>query len=85
MLGRIDRRCRQGTGRFDLPFGGISVILVGDISQLPPILEKVLYHKNPNETTGFLIYRLFDKVVDKVVNLTKNEMSKLENNDQKRF
>ena len=84
MLGWIDRRCRQGTGRFDLPFGGISVILVGDIAQLPPVLEKVLYHKKPNEeneTTGFFIYRLFDKVV----NLTKNERSKGENNDQKRF
>ena len=84
MLRWIDRRCRQGTGRFDLPFGGISVILVGDIVQLPPVLEKGLYHKKPNEeneTTGFLIYRLFDKVA----NLTKNERSKGENNDQKRF
>ena len=36
MLGWIDRCCRQGTGRFYLPFGGISVILVGDIAQLPP-------------------------------------------------
>ena len=81
MLGWIDRRCRQGTGRFDLPFGGISVILVGDIAQLPPVLEKVLYHKKPNETTGFFIYRLFDNVV----NLTKNERSKGENNVQKRF
>ena len=75
MLGWIDRRFRQGTGMFDLPFGGISVILGVDIAQLPPVLEKVLYHKKPNEeneTTGFLIYRLFDNVV----NLNKNEKSK---------
>ena len=78
MLGWIDRRCRQGTGRFDLPFGGISVILVGDIAQLPPAMDKVLYHKQPdeeNETTGFFIYWLFKKVI----NLTQNERSKGEN------
>ena len=84
MLGWIDRICRQGTGRFDLPFGGISVILVGNRPQLPPAMDKVLYHKQPdeeNETTGFFIYRLFAKVI----NLTQNERSKGKNNDQKRF
>ena len=84
MLGWIDRRYRQGTGMFDLPFGGISVILVGDIAQLPPVMDIVLYHKQPdeeNETTGFFIYRLFNKVI----NRTQNERSKGEINDQKRF
>ena len=84
MLGWIDRRCRQGTGRFDLPFGGISVILVGDIAQLPPVMDKVLCHKQSdeeNETTSFFVYQLFDKVI----NLTQNERSKGGNNDQKRF
>ena len=57
MLGWIDRRCRQGTGRFDLPFSIISVILVGDIAQLSPVMDKVIYYKGPleeNETSGFL-------------------------------
>ena len=47
-------------------------------------MDKVVYHKRPNkecETLGFFIYRLFDKVV----NLTKNERSKGENDEQKRF
>ena len=47
MLGWIDRRCRQGTGNFDEPFGGLSIILTGDIAQLSPVLDKVLYHKKP--------------------------------------
>ena len=84
MLGWIDRRCRQGTGNFDLPFGGISIILVGDIAQLPPVLDKVLYHKKPDDeiaTTGFCVYNEFDKVVK----LTKNERSKGEDSNQKRF
>lgn len=33
----LDRRCRQGTGRNDVPFGGLVVVLVGDPAQLPPV------------------------------------------------
>ena len=44
LFGWIDKRCRQGTGFTDKPFGGISIILVGDIAQLPPVGDKVLYH-----------------------------------------
>ena len=40
MLSWIDSRCRQGKALEHLPFGGISVILVGDIAQLPPVLDK---------------------------------------------
>ena len=83
-LGWIDKRCRQGKGNTDVPFGGVNVILVGDIAQLPPVLDKVLYHKKPDEEismTGFCVYNEFDKVVK----LTKNERSKGEDINQKRF
>ena len=33
LLGWIDCRCRQATGQIDKAFGGLSVILVGDIAQ----------------------------------------------------
>ena len=78
LLGWIDKRCRQGTGDSDIPFGGISIILVGDIAQLPPVGDLVLYHKKPKGevgTMGFCMYRKFTKVVK----LTVNERSKGEN------
>ena len=46
MFGSIDRRCRQATGRMTELFGGISLILVGDVAQLPPVSDKVLFHSN---------------------------------------
>ena len=44
----------------EILFGGISVILVSDIAQLPPVMDKVLYHKPTDEfgTAGFSVYIL---------------------------
>ena len=39
-LGWIDCRLRQANGLRDKVFGGYSVILVGDIAQLPPVSDK---------------------------------------------
>ena len=75
LLGWIDKRCRQGTGEVDKPFGGISIILVGDIAQLPPNGDKVLYHKKPNGevgTMGFCMYKKFTTIIK----LTVNERTK---------
>lgn len=44
LLAQIDKRLRQATGRISEPFGGVSIILVGDILQLPPVGDKPLYH-----------------------------------------
>ena len=66
MLGWISKRLKQATGKTQLPFGGISVILIGDIAQLPPVSDKVLYHDNPSNevsTEGFYVYNLFNCVV----------------------
>ena len=71
MLGWIDSRCRQATGRTDTTFGGISVILVGDIAQLPPVGDKPLYHSLPKterQMQGLLLYHEFKKVVKLTVN-----------------
>ena len=81
----IDRRCKRATGQHSVPFGGISIILVGDIAQLPPITDKVLYHNNrptgDMATTGFCAYRQFMKVVK----LTVNERAKGSNIMQEDF
>ena len=71
MLGWIDSRCRQATGRTDTTFGGISVILVGDIAQLPPVGDKPVYHSLPKterQMQGLLLYHEFKKVVKLTVN-----------------
>ena len=47
MFGWINKRCKEATGHTTVPFGGISVILVGDIGQLPSISDKVIYHTKP--------------------------------------
>ena len=48
MFAWINRRCKQATGNLTVPFGGMSIILVGDIAQLPPVTDQVLYHTRPN-------------------------------------
>ena len=44
MFGWIDRRLKQVSGLMDTLFGGFPIILVGDIAQLPPVLDKPLYY-----------------------------------------
>lgn len=71
LLGWIDSRCRQVTGRTDTTFGGISVILVGDIAQLPPVGDNPLYHSLPKtekQMQSLLMYYEFKKVVKLTVN-----------------
>ena len=65
-MGWIDRRCRQATGSQQLLFGGISIILIGDPAQLPPVGDKPLYHSKPSSAIGeqgYVAYQMFDQVV----------------------
>ena len=86
MLGFLDARMHQGKqGRGvarDVPFGGVSVILVGDEGQLPPVLEKPKYvmdcysdHYAQYEAGGNRLYLLFKTVVllDEVVRQDPND------------
>jgi hypothetical protein len=50
MLGHLDSRLRQGKtplGYQNVPLGGVSLILVGDEGQLPPVLDKPKFDGNP--------------------------------------
>ena len=51
--------------------GGISVILVSNIAQLPPEGDKPLFHSMPKtekQIQGFLLYHEFKKIVKLTVN-----------------
>lgn len=80
----INRRCKEATGLTTIPFGGISIILVGDVAQLPPITDQVLYHNKPRSdlaVEGYCMYRKFDTVVK----LEINERAKGNNEEQEKF
>ena len=72
MLGWIDRRLRQASGALDETFGGFSVIIVGDIAQLPPVSDKPLYHSIPDDSTSLMGYCAYHEIKN-VVQLDKNQ------------
>ena len=43
MMSWLDYRLRAGTGNQEKPFGGMSIILLGDFGQLPPVGDRPLY------------------------------------------
>ena len=74
----IDRRCKQATGCHHKPFGGKSLILIGDPGQLPPVADKLLHHSKPSNSIGeqgFHAYKMFDKVIKLTVNHRVQGMS----------
>ena len=87
MMAMVDKRLRQATGLLHIPLGGISVILLGDFGQLPPVGDKQLYCAEPHGALaihGRSIYQLFSTVIilDQVLrqagsDQTSNEFRKL--------
>ena len=65
-LFQIDQRLRQATGQKDQLFGGISLIMMGDYAQLPPVCDKALYEEiEPNSfgAKGKIAYSFFRDVI----------------------
>jgi len=65
----IDQRARQATAQASLTFGGLSIILVGDFGQLPPVLDSSLFaeipfsKRNDIQLSSSLLYKDFTTVV----------------------
>ncbi|XP_011860233.1 PREDICTED: ATP-dependent DNA helicase pfh1-like, partial [Vollenhovia emeryi] len=54
MFSRVDTRLRQIMGR-NLSFGGVSVLMVGDLYQLPPVMDTHIY-LSPKSSTLTISY-----------------------------
>ena len=67
-LAWVDKRIQQATGKLSKPFGGISLMILGDFAQLPPVGDKPIY-ASPSQSSSLLtqyghsIYGLFETVV----------------------
>ena len=62
----IDQRLRQVfSKRKNKPFGGVSILIAGDLRQLPPIGDAALCNvsskKDPHVNAGRVLYRMFDE------------------------
>lgn len=74
LMDAIDLSLKLNTGRPDLPFGGVQIILVGDLLQLPPVVStepEMRYISSRYRTTCFLSADCIQKHPPVVIELTK--------------
>ena len=64
MMAMVDKWLHQATAKLDTPLGSVSVILLGDFAQLPPVGDKPLYCPEPHSSLAIhTTYHLFRTVV----------------------
>lgn len=64
----LDQRCRAATGRAEVPFGGLNIIMMGDLGQLPPVGGTPVFVKPKKRDdeltqTAYTLWREFKTVV----------------------
>lgn len=94
LLGHIDSRLKQITGNFGTNFGGLDMILIGDLRQLPPVRATPIYKQRKQKIVGPILWRslkfyaleevmrqsnqLFSSIVTKIGNGEQLESHELE-------
>lgn len=52
LLYSIDSRLKQITDNFDITFGGLDIVFIGDLRQLPPVRATPIYKQKNNQLLG---------------------------------
>ena len=81
----IDQRLKQITGQNTKEFGGLSVFLIGDFAQLPPMHDKALYIRKSNKLTT---YQMLGKLLFKScfeISIVFTQVMRQKGDDQKVF
>lgn len=79
VLSYIDKRCKEGKPKHaDIHFGGISIILIGDLAELPPVKGSLLWStgkqlNNSNYIHGYGLQNLLNIVLKLKSNPRLNE------------
>ena len=86
MLYNIDKRLKEIKGSNE-PFGGVSLILMGDFAQLPPVKDKPLYATKVGDMNEFQLHgsNLFKHFMDKGKTIIFDEIMRQQGESQKRF
>ncbi|KAK3932750.1 ATP-dependent DNA helicase [Frankliniella fusca] len=67
MLSKIHHRCQQAKQNYEEDYGGLNLILFGDISQLPPTVDPAVYiavlHQ-PQEILGKFLFQNFEEIIE---------------------
>lgn len=73
LLDAIDYSLRLNKGIYDLPFGGVQIVLIGDLYQLPPIVDREMkgVYSKLYETPYFFSANVFQKITFHQLNLQK--------------
>lgn len=85
LLGKIDKRCREANPqKSDEAFGGLFVYFLGDIKQLPPVLDGAPYVRKPTHgiaRNGRAAYYSFQKCII----LGESQRQSGDNAEQRKF
>ena len=85
MMYQLDKRLKEiKSTNSDLPFGGISVVLMGDFAQLPPVGDKPMFTRDTKslsrcQSFGKMLFVYFDKTI------IFDEIMRQQGDDQKTF